>query len=139
MTLKYDPALLKAIIKIFTEEASTVLDVPGLLPFFAFQPPSTNIINKMSKNGGNSLGLSVADGPLTKSVFDAINRSTSRSFDLAKTMGLDNDFIYMNYANQDQDVYAGYGKANVDRLKAAQNKYDAQGVFKKLQPGYFKL
>lgn len=72
-------------------------------------------------------------------VFDAINRFTSRSFDLAKSMGLDNDFIYMNYASQDQDVYAGYGKANVDRLKAVQNKYDPQGVFKKLQPGYFKL
>lgn len=65
VTLKDDPALLKAIIKIFTEEASTVLDIPGLLPFFAFQPLSTNIISKMSKNGGNALGLSVADGPLT--------------------------------------------------------------------------
>ncbi|KAH6705324.1 FAD binding domain protein [Leptodontidium sp. MPI-SDFR-AT-0119] len=153
VTLKDDPALLKAIIKIFTEEASTVLDVPGLLPFFAFQPLSTNIISKMSKNGGNALGLSVVDGPLTimnlnwgwtnaaddTRVFDTINRFISRSFDLAKSMGLDHDFIYMNYASQDQDVYAGYGKANVDRLKAVQKKYDPQGVFENLQPGYFKL
>ncbi|KAL2064193.1 hypothetical protein VTL71DRAFT_4687 [Oculimacula yallundae] len=153
VTLKAEPALLKEIIQIFTEEASTVLDVPGLQPFFAFQPLSINIIDKMSKNGGNALGLSVADGPLTIMnlnwgwtdaaddirVFNTVNRFISRSVGLAKSMGLDNDFIYMNYASQDQDVYAGYGKSNVDRLKAVQKKYDPHGVFKKLQPGYFKL
>ncbi|CZT41666.1 related to 6-hydroxy-d-nicotine oxidase [Rhynchosporium secalis] len=153
VTIKADPALLKAIVQIFTEEARTVIDVPGIAPFFAFQPLSINIIDKMSKSGGNTLGLSVADGPLTilnnnwgwtnaaddTRVFDAVNRFVSRSFNLAKSMGMDNDFIYMNYASQDQDVYAGYGKANVDRLKAVQKKYDPQGVFKKLQPGYFKL
>lgn len=54
-------------------------------------------------------------------------------------MGMDNRFIYMNYAGQDQDVYAGYGPESVARLKEVQSKYDPQGVFKNLQPGYFKL
>lgn len=45
----------------------------------------------------------------------------------------------MNYAGQDQDVFAGYGEVNEERLKAVQRKYDPDGVFKTLQPGYFKL
>ena len=72
-------------------------------------------------------------------VFDTVNRFISRSVDLATSMGLANRFIYVNYAQQDQDVYAGYGPENVARLKWVQRTYDPEGVFKRLQPGYFKL
>jgi hypothetical protein len=72
-------------------------------------------------------------------VFDGVNRFISRSVDLATSMGLDNRFIYVNYAQQDQDVYDGYGLESVARLKQVQATYDHLGVFKRLQPGYFKL
>jgi hypothetical protein len=58
---------------------------------------------------------------------------------MAKSLALDHPFIYMNYAAQDQDVFAGYGKKSLARLKTIQKKYDPTGVFKRLQPGYFKL
>ena len=45
----------------------------------------------------------------------------------------------MNYATLDQDVFAGYGEENHERLKRVQEAYDPEGVFKSLQPGYFKL
>lgn len=168
VTFKSDPELIKNITAIFTEEASTVITVPGLAPFFAFQPLSDNIIEHMQKNGGNVLGLKASDGPLTSTlyspslwtlltfivmnlnwawtneaddaqVFATVNRFVSRSVELAKSKGLDNPFIYMNYATLDQDVFGGYGATNVARLKGIQQKFDPTGVFKRLQPGYFKL
>lgn len=72
-------------------------------------------------------------------VFATIDRFVSRAVELATNMGLDNRFIYMNYASQDQDVFAGYGEENEMRLKEIQKKYDPDGVFERLQPGYFKL
>ncbi|RDW84692.1 hypothetical protein BP6252_02282 [Coleophoma cylindrospora] len=153
VTFKNDPALIKQIIGYFIEEATSVLHVPGIAPAFAFQPLSLNIIAKMMKNGGNVLGLSAADGPLTimnlnwgwssasddAEVFSAINRFVSRSRALGKSLKLNNDFIYMNYASLDQDVFSGYGAASKARLEGIKTKYDPQNVFGKLQPGYFKL
>lgn len=72
-------------------------------------------------------------------VFDTINRFVGRCVDLGGRTGLNNRFIYMNYAAQDQDVFAGYGEESVNRLRQVQAKYDPTGVFKTLQPGYFKL
>lgn len=65
MTFKNDPTLIQSAIEVFVEEAGALLDVAGFLPAFAFQPLSLNIIENMQKNGGNTLGLSGADGPLT--------------------------------------------------------------------------
>jgi hypothetical protein len=72
-------------------------------------------------------------------VFAAVDRFVSRSVKLAQNSGLDNRFIYMNYASQDQDVFKGYGTNNERRLRRIQREYDPDGVFKRLQPGYFKL
>ena len=72
-------------------------------------------------------------------VFAAIDRFVSRSVKLAQKMELDNRFIYMNYAAKEQDVFGGYGKNNERKLKRIQREYDPEGVFKRLQPGYFKL
>jgi hypothetical protein len=69
VTFKTDATLMKKVVGIFHEEASNVLNVTGLNPFFAFQPLSLNIIAHMQKNGGNVLGLSEADGPLTSKSF----------------------------------------------------------------------
>jgi hypothetical protein len=55
------------VIQIFIEEATPLLNLSGFAPAFAFQPLSLNIIEKMAKNGGNALGLSTDEGPLTSS------------------------------------------------------------------------
>jgi hypothetical protein len=56
---------MKQVLQIFIQEVHSVSNVTGLAPAFAFQPLSLNIIENMSKNGGNVLGLSTDDGPLT--------------------------------------------------------------------------
>lgn len=74
---------------------------------------------------------------------DAVNAAVNRFFDktvaLAKEKGLLHPWIYPNYANKGQDVYAGFGEENRKKLKKIQKKYDPEGIFDKLQPGYFKV
>lgn len=153
VTFKNSASLIKKILEIFTEEVNPILSIPGLIPAFAFQPISLNIIEKMSQNGGNALGLSADDGPLMimnlnfgwsnavddDAVYQATSTFIARAVELAKSMDLHHRFIYMNYATLDQDVFGGYGAENRERLKRVQEKYDPEGVFKRLQPGYFKL
>lgn len=63
----------------------------------------------------------------------------NRSVALAKSRDLDFRYIYQNYAAIQQDVFRGYGHDNHNKLIAINAKYDPDGVFTKLQPGYFKL
>lgn len=57
----------------------------------------------------------------------------------AVSLGAQNDYVYMNYGSQFQDVISSYGPENKARLKGIAAKYDPQQVFQILQPGYFKL
>jgi hypothetical protein len=76
------------------------------------------------------------DDPIMKTAnSNIITRTTA----LAKSMNLHHRYIYQNYANISQDVFAGYGEENRQRLRAIQQKYDPEGVFSRLQPGYFKV
>jgi hypothetical protein len=64
----------------------------------------------------------------------------SQSTALAKKHNLHHPYIYQNYANVSQDVFAGYGAENHGRLKEIAGKWDPEGVFgRRLQPGHFKL
>jgi len=45
----------------------------------------------------------------------------------------------VKYAAQEQNVFEGYGSANHAKLRIISKKYDPEGVFQRLQPGYFKL
>ena len=72
-------------------------------------------------------------------IITAANRAMDRSIALAKSLNLHHRYIYQNYASQRQDVFAGYGAANKQRLIDISRKYDPERVFQKLQPGYFKL
>ncbi|KAF1837317.1 FAD-binding domain-containing protein [Decorospora gaudefroyi] len=122
----------------------------GSLTFQAFTTPA---LTQMSKKGGNALGLSPADGPLMHTLLymvwdDAakdtqLNRAALDFMDAAKeeakTRGLYNRFLYLNYAGPYQNVVPSYGDANLAKLKSIAKKYDPTAVFEKLQPGGYKL
>ncbi|KZL73739.1 FAD binding domain-containing protein [Colletotrichum tofieldiae] len=138
---------------IYFEEVLAVADVPGILPTLVTQGITVPMLKHMQKNGGNALGLDVNGGPFyvvqiaimwsNKEDDDAVYAFASTLLERinaeAEARGLGNDYIYMNYAGQFQDVVSGYGKENKDRLKVVAKKYDPKEVFQKLQPGYFKL
>ncbi len=63
----------------------------------------------------------------------------NRAVALAKEMGLDHRYIYQNYANQTQDVFAGLSPENKQRLLQIQKRHDPERILSRLQPGAFKL
>jgi hypothetical protein len=64
MTFKADAKLLSKIFDIFLEETEAVKHVPGILPSYVMQPISQISIAGNTKNGGNTFGITQADGPL---------------------------------------------------------------------------
>jgi hypothetical protein len=72
-------------------------------------------------------------------VIAAAQNMATRIGAAAKAMGLDNPFLYQNYAALQQNVFGSYGAANLAKLKSVQAKYDPAKVWQNLQPGYFKL
>lgn len=61
----------------------------------------------------------------------------------AKNLGVENRYLYINYASaaQADAVFAGYGDRNVQRLQEVQRTVDPHGIFasKGLWKGSFKL
>jgi hypothetical protein len=129
------------------------LSVPNLAYSLSFQPMPTAITSKADSRGGNSLGLSAADGNLfnlllTVSWDDVADDAAieqhakdlfQQSEDEAKKLGLFNKYLYLNYAASWQDPFSGYGTAVKAKLQAVSKKYDPKGVFQKQVSGGFKL
>jgi hypothetical protein len=74
---------------------------------------------------------------------ELVNRVSANFVDkaikLSKEMGVNHPYIYSNYAAKGQDVYAGYGAENRQRLREIQKKYDPEEILSRLQPGYFQV
>ncbi|KAH7256123.1 hypothetical protein BKA59DRAFT_521355 [Fusarium tricinctum] len=112
-------------------------------------------VMKLSKvRGGNALGLN-AEGHLiinlfslswTNSLMDDAAYSLAEDFiasfqKAAKSLNAFHPFIYINYANKGQDVFASYGNDNHKRLTEVQRALDVRGVFtfSGLWTGFFKV
>jgi hypothetical protein len=152
-TFKLDLNLATYIANEFVSETKPVENVAGILPACVLQVITTDQLSHMTKNGGNALGISAADGPLIllnlafmwespsddHAILIACQNIVNKSVAKAKELGLDSPYLYMNYASQFQSVVPSYGAANHAKLVNTAMKYDPDGVFQTLQPGYFKL
>ncbi|KAM0193478.1 hypothetical protein ACHAPI_007547 [Fusarium lateritium] len=113
-------------------------------------------VMKLSKErGGNALGLDAEGGHLVINLFslswnDSSMDNTAYSLaedfiadfqKAAKSLDVFHPFIYINYANKGQDVFASYGRDNQKRLIEVQKAIDPQGVFVSsgLWTGFFKV
>ena len=110
--------------------------------------------SRASNPGGNPLGIDV-EGKGTYIAWaevvewksaeynDAVNawlKDTTEAINEAtKAAGLFDSFNYMGDAAGWQEVYAGYGEANVERLRNVSREYDPERVFQTLLPGGFKI
>lgn len=67
----------------------------------------------------------------------------SRIGEAAESLGVANRYLYINYASERQadEIFAGYGEENVQRLKQIQRAVDPRGVYtsKGLWRGFVKL
>ncbi|KAF3029597.1 hypothetical protein E8E12_000208 [Didymella heteroderae] len=122
----------------------------SLSSFFLLTIPQ---LQQMQKNGGNALCISPADSPMfimdLESMWtspiddnrisrfnnDTINRVQAE----AAKKGLNNDYIYMNYASSYQSVISSYGAGNQKRLNSVAQFFDPSRFLKELQPVCFKL
>lgn len=156
-TYKVDYSFLQYLVQEYQSQANTLLNttnpVADLQPSFVLQIITTDQISHMSKNGGNTLGLFESKEPLLllniawwwsnaaddARVLKAAQNIVDNSVAYAKSKGLDNEYLYMNYASQYQNVIPSYNATNLAKLKAIAKKYDPAGVFQRLSPGYFKL
>lgn len=152
-TFKVDRGLFTFLVDTFYSLIPEVQNVKGAFPTISIQPITEGQLKGMQKNGGNALGLSPSKGPIfimnmSSSFANADGEATIFKFFStiikkvkaeAKSRGVDNDYIYMNYASQFMDPIATYGADNVARLVAVSKKYDPTQVFQNLHPGHFKL
>ncbi|KAH7303051.1 hypothetical protein B0I35DRAFT_365587 [Stachybotrys elegans] len=113
------------------------------------------MVSIAAANGGNVLGLErvVADGPalnwlvavtvdteenqakinpLTLEYRDAINQ-------YATEIGVNKNWIYLNYALGDQNPILHYGQESLDFLRAVSAKYDPGSVFQTQRHSGFKI
>lgn len=152
-TYKLDRRLAGLVDQVFREETRFLGDLDGLEARCIMQVITTDILKQSRNNGGNALGIADIDYPLMLlnpafrwenpaddlRILQANMNLVNRLDALSRELGLDEPFLYMNYASQFQDVLNSYGTKNVERLRAVARKYDPAEVFQHLQPGYFKL
>ncbi|KAF5670088.1 6-hydroxy-D-nicotine oxidase [Fusarium heterosporum] len=136
-----------------TDDLFAAAEGKKITPYLVFQPIPVNVLSEMQKNGGNALGLKPSDGPLMivqlstsweDAELDHAIENSSRELiaeveEMAKKRGLDNGYVYMNYAGSTQQVQQRYGKENLRKLKKVAEKWDPEEKLKRLWKGYFKL
>lgn len=57
----------------------------------------------------------------------------------AKSIGKDNEYLYLDYAYYTQNPLRSYGSKNLQKLRDVGRKYDPNQVFQIQVPGGFKL
>ncbi|KAF1848040.1 FAD-binding domain-containing protein [Cucurbitaria berberidis CBS 394.84] len=153
VSFKVNRDLFTFLINTFYTLLPDVQNLPGAFPTISIQAITAGQLKGMQKNGGNALGLDAAKGPYF--IMNMSSRWKNAADDAAilkffstiikqvkaeaQKKGLDNAYIYMNYASQFEDPIASYGAGNVGRLKQVSARYDPAGVFQNLHPGHFKL
>lgn len=69
------------------------------------------------------------------------SKCIQRAIAASKAAGKNHHWLYANYSSKEQDEFAGYRQASLQRLRAIQRSVDLQGVFTStgLCRGYIKL
>ncbi|KAL1614226.1 hypothetical protein SLS56_012166 [Neofusicoccum ribis] len=118
-----------------------------------FHPIPKIFSERSVERGGNVLGLERFSSNLVVflAVFtwedatkDSLFHSAAEQLiedvvEFSRSLGKDNEWIYLNYADKDQNPLESYGPENVAKIRAAAVKYDPDGVFQTLVPGGFKI
>lgn len=152
-TFKPDLGLLKMLVKMWNDTVPQIGNVAGISISLNFQPIPLPMTAQSIAQGGNSLGLSMSDGPLVlcllavswslkkddktvmntgKTLFDNIEQEAMRR-------SLFHKFKYLSYSAAHQRPIDGYGPVNKAQLQQVSKKYDPSGLFQRAVPGGFKL
>ena len=152
ITVKASHEIASRSVKIFFDAIGALSTVEGAFPVLIWQHITDGSLKGSTRNGGNAMNFDATGSPIhiiqlacswTNAADD--NRVYQWMSDIMKAikteseaLSVQNDWVYMNYASQFQDVIASYGPSK-SKLKTIAKKYDPTSVFQILQPGYFKL
>lgn len=139
--------------EIFHAEFAKISDIPGLRTVLVFQAIPPSFVEAGYKNGGNPMGLDASRGTVSwisqslswknaadESRVKLAQRTAKNAYmSWAEAHGLADQFLYLNDADEFQDVFASYGSENQRFLKKVKKVYDPEGVFEKLMPGGYKV
>ncbi|KAK8078300.1 fad binding domain containing protein [Apiospora saccharicola] len=153
LSVRASHALAARTIDIFYDGIGALAGVEGAFPALVWQQITEGSLKGSVRNGGNPMGLDPAGGPLhiielvcswtdardDELVYKTMSDINRQIKEESIKLGVDSDWLYMNYASQFQDVVASYGAENKAKMKRVAEKYDPRRVFQMLQPGYFKL
>lgn len=65
LSFKNDAQILGDILDVWYQDIQPIINITDFLPALVFQPLTDPVIKNFAKNGGNALGITEADGPLT--------------------------------------------------------------------------
>ncbi|KAI1390867.1 FAD binding domain-containing protein [Hypoxylon trugodes] len=104
-----DKRILKYFMETWREEVDPLLDIDGIdkAALADVNFVSQNIVDAMSRNGGNALGLA-GKGPFLLFLMES---------------------LWMETAQSERDVYSGYGATAKDFLALVSDKYDPKSIF----------
>lgn len=129
------------------------MNIEGVFPILTLQTIIMPQLHRMTANVGNTLSLCTATEPLLhmnvtvdwrKLVDDVRVMKFCRDVvELARERagphGWSHDFLYINYATEEDDVIASYERNKKEKLLEMAGRYDPQGVCRKSMPRTFSL
>lgn len=154
LTFKNSAEFMEEIYQLGNNIAPSLKWVSGLRWSLSFQSLPRLIYSKARQTGGNCLGLADEEDDLVILLLTStwtLAKDDERMYEAAQgffkevqmraeQMGVDNPFIYLNYAGKWQDPVRGYGIQSIDTLRNVAARYDERGLFQSRQvPGGFKL
>lgn len=138
-------AALNEVVDVIGGYFDKIKHIKGLYVNALPHPVYRNIIAQMTKRGGNSLCIdpqeepfwlfSIAanwDDPAEDAFMSGLMEETLRSIEqVAAKHGVAHPYRYFNYAApwQAGDVWAGYDKLSLERMRQLQREYDSDQVF----------
>ncbi|KAK0120260.1 hypothetical protein ONS95_011665 [Cadophora gregata] len=141
-----DKRLIKIFMETWRDEIQPLLHIEGIdrAALADINFVMQNIIDAMSRRGGNALGLA-GKGPFllylcetywmdreqSPHIWEALRATADRTKEEAERLGLYHSYIYLNYANPYQDVYTSYGAGAKAFLKSVSKKHDPERFFQR--------
>ncbi|KAH8658082.1 hypothetical protein BX600DRAFT_482576 [Xylariales sp. PMI_506] len=156
MTIKNDPVTISKIVEIHEDTVNNIRAVWPNGEFWTmafFQPLLPFYAKKGHDRGPNVMGLDqieedaliflaaihVKEVDMYEFGDKQCREWLRKSEDFARERGTHLDWLYLNYADSSQDPLNTFGARNINKIKAAADKYDPTGVFQTRCPGGFKI
>ncbi|KAF5495072.1 FAD-dependent monooxygenase yanF [Colletotrichum siamense] len=159
LTIINDPRVMRYCFEQYNgivDDMKALLGPKNFTTILDFQPLPSYFADIGVKKGGNMLGLErdsrnkilfvmgvtllgSNSEELYPRVYQQVAAMNKRVEDFSKSIGSDNEFRYLPYADSRQNVLGSYGEANVEHIQTVAKKYDPNGFFQRRVPGGFKI